>query len=93
MQFNDYSLEELIEILKSMFKKAGFFIDESAIEAATKVIDEYRQTEGFGNARFVRNLYEKAIIKHASNTIDVTSKKALKTITAEDITTDNLIKM
>ncbi len=93
MQFNDYSLEELIEILKSMFKKAGFFIDERAIEAATKVIDEYRQTEGFGNARFVRNLYEKAIIKHASNTIDVTSKKALKTITAEDITTDNLIKM
>lgn len=93
MQFNDYSLEELIEILKSMFKKAGFFIDESAIEAATKVIEEYRHSEGFGNARFVRNLYEKAIIKHASNTIDVTSKKALKTITAADITTDNLIKM
>lgn len=93
MQFNDYSLEELIEILKSMFKKAGFFIDESAIEAATKVIEEYRHSEGFGNARFVRNLYEKAIIKHASNTINVTSKKALKTITAADITTDNLIKM
>ena len=93
MQFNDYSLDELIEILKSMFKKAGFFIDESAIEAATKVIEEYRHAEGFGNARFVRNLYEKAIIKHASNTIDVKAKKALKTITAEDITTDNLMKL
>lgn len=93
MQFNDYSLEELIEILKSMFKKSGFFIDESAIEAATKVIEEYRHSEGFGNARFVRNLYEKAIIKHASNTANVKSKKALKTITAEDITTDNLMKL
>ena len=93
MQFNDYSLEELIEILKSMFKKSGFFIDEGAIEAATKVIEEYRHSEGFGNARFVRNLYEKAIIKHASNTANVKSKKALKTITAEDITTDNLMKL
>lgn len=93
IQFNDYSLEELIEILKSMFKKSGFFIDDSAIEAATKVINEYKQVEGFGNARFVRNLYEKAIIKHAANTIDVSAKKVLKTITAEDITTDNLIKM
>lgn len=93
MQFNDYSLEELIEILKSMFKKSGFFIDEGAIEAATKVIEEYRHSEGFGNARFVRNLYEKAIIKHATNTANVKSKKALKTITAEDITTDNLMKL
>lgn len=93
MQFNDYSLEELIEILKSMFKKSGFFIDEGAIEAATKVIEEYRHSEGFGNARFVRNLYEKAIIKHATNTANIKSKKALKTITAEDITTDNLIKL
>ena len=93
IQFNDYSLEELIEILKSMFKKSGFFIDEGAIEAATKVIEEYRHSEGFGNARFVRNLYEKAIIKHATNTANVKSKKALKTITAEDITTDNLMKL
>lgn len=93
MQFNDYSLEELIEILKSMFKKSGFFIDEGAIEAATKVIEEYGHSEGFGNARFVRNLYEKAIIKHATNTANVKSKKALKTITAEDITTDNLMKL
>lgn len=93
MQFNDYSLEELVEILKSMFKKAGFFIDESAIEAATKVIEEYRHSEGFGNARFVRNLYEKAIIKHASNTANIKSKKALKTITAADISTENLMKL
>ena len=93
MQFNDYTLEELIEILKSMFKKSGFFIDEGAVEAATSVIEEYRHSDGFGNARFVRNLYEKAIIKHASNTANVTEKKALKTITAEDITTDNLMKL
>ena len=92
MQFNDYTLDELIEILKSMFKKAGFFIDEDAIQVATEIIEEYRTSESFGNARFIRNLYEKAIIKHAANTANTTSKKALKTITAQDFSTENLLK-
>ena len=93
MDFKDYSLDELIQILKSMFKKAGFFVDEGAIQKATEIIEEFRHSEGFGNARFVRNIYEKAIIKHATNTANATSKKVLKTIVAEDITSDNLIKL
>ena len=93
MEFKDYNLDELILILKSMFKKAGFFIDEGAIEKAKEIIEEYRHTEGFGNARFVRNLYEKAVIKHATNTANATSKKVLKTIVAEDITSENIMKL
>ena len=93
LEFKDYNLEELILILKSMFKKAGFFIDEGAIEKAKQIIENYRNTSGFGNARFVRNLYEKAIIKHATNTANSTSKKVLKTITSDDITSENLIKL
>lgn len=93
MEFKDYTLEELLQILKSMFKKAGFSIEDEAMEKAKEIIEEYRHTEGFGNARFVRNIYEKAIIKHATNTTNKTSKKALRTIVAEDITSDNLIKL
>ena len=93
MEFKDYNLDELILILKSMFKKAGFFIDEGAIEKAKEIIEEYRHTEGFGNARFVRNLYEKAVIKHATNTANAKSKKVLKTIVAEDITSENIMKL
>lgn len=93
LEFNDYTVDELILILKSMFKKAGFFIDEPAIDKAKELIKEYKNAENFGNARFVRNLYEKAIIKHATNTANVTSKKALKTITANDITSENLLKL
>ena len=37
-----------------------------------------------------RNLYEKTIIKHASNTRGKKAKKDLKTIVKEDISTDNL---
>ena len=93
MEFNDYTVDELIAIFKSMFKKAGFSVEKGAIEKAKGIIEEYRHTEGFGNARFVRNLYEKAIIKHATNTQDAKTKKALRTITAEDITSDNILKM
>lgn len=93
MDFKDYTVDELIAIFKSMFKKAGFTVEKGAIERAKQIIEEYRHTEGFGNARFVRNLYEKAIIKHASNTQDTKSKKALRTITAEDISAENILKM
>ena len=76
-----------------MIKKAGFEINEKAIEKAKEIILEYKDTENFGNARFVRNLYEKAIIKHATNTENQTDRKILKTITADDITSENLGKL
>lgn len=90
MKFKDYTVEELIQILKSMIKKAGFKIEDSAIDKAKEIIEKYSKTEGFGNARFVRNLYEKAIIKHATNTSSETSLEVLKTISADDITDENI---
>ena len=93
LEFKDYTVPELISIFKSMFRKAGFSLKNDAIEKAREIIEEYKQTENFGNARFVRNLYEKTIIKHATNTQNQTSKQVLKTITADDISTDNLLKL
>lgn len=93
LDFKDYTVDELIIIFKSMLTKAGFEIDEKGIEKAKRIILEYKDTDNFGNARFVRNLYEKAVIKHASNTKDKKALKSLKTITEEDIVTDNLLKM
>ena len=93
MEFKDYTTDELIEIFKSMFKKAGFVVDNKAIEKTKSIIEEFKHTEGFGNARFIRNLYEKTVIKHASNTKNTTSKKSLKTITADDVTAENISKL
>lgn len=92
LDFKDYTIDELVLILKSMFKKSGFLVEKNAIIKAKKIIEDFAKTENFGNARFVRNLYEKTIIKHAKNTKNTTSKKALKTITTEDLSTENLIK-
>ena len=93
LEFDDYTTDELIAIFDGMMKKSGFTVSKEAVDRLREVIDEYRDTENFGNARFVRNVYEKTIIKHAANTKNKTSKKALKTIFAEDISTDELIKM
>lgn len=93
MDFKDYTIDELIEIFKSMFNKSGFIIEEQAIEKARTIINEFSKTAGFGNARFVRNLYEKTIIKHATNTSSETSLEILKTISPNDISAENLSKL
>ena len=92
LEFEDYTEDELVDIFKGMVKKAGFTVEDAAIEKLRTIINEYKDTKNFGNARFVRNVYEKTIVKHASNTKNIKSKKKLKTITEEDISTENLIK-
>jgi len=93
MEFSDYTVEELIVIFKSFITKAGFEIEDKAIDEAKKIISEYKDSKNFGNARFVRSLYEKTIIKHATNCRDKKGKKRLKTIVKDDISVENLLKM
>ena len=91
VEFEDYTVEELLKIFNQMMKKAGFVVSKEANEEAKKVITKCKDSRNFGNARFVRNLYEKTIVKHAANTKDKNGKKVLKTINKEDINIDNLI--
>lgn len=93
LDFKDYTEEELLKIFESMVKKSGFDVNQDALDEVIRVIKEYKNTKNFGNARFIRNLYEKTVIKHAANTKGKKSKKILKTITKKDISTENLIKM
>ena len=93
VEFEDYTEDELEQIFKNMVKKAGFEITDEAIQKAKDIIKKYKNTKNFGNARFARSLYEKSVIKHASNTKGKKRKNILKTITAEDISSENLLLM
>ena len=93
VEFEDYTEDELLQIFMGMMKKSGFEVSAEAQNKVKSIITEYKDTKNFGNARFVRNVYEKSIVKHASNTAGKKQKKILKTIKEEDISTDNLIKM
>jgi SpoVK/Ycf46/Vps4 family AAA+-type ATPase len=91
MNFADYTVDELLSIFKQMINKAGFKITDEALEKTKNIISENVGTENFGNARFVRNMYEKTVVRHATNTKDNKKKNKLITITADDINIDNLI--
>lgn len=93
VEFEDYTEDELVQIFKNMVKKAGFEITDEAIQKAKDIIKKYKNTKNFGNARFARSLYEKSVIKHASNTKGKKRKNILKTITVEDISSENLLLM
>lgn len=93
VEFEDYTEDELVQIFKNMVKKAGFEITDEAIQKAKDIIKKYKNTKNFGNARFARSLYEKSVIKHASNTKGKKRRSILKTITAEDISSENLLLM
>ena len=91
LNFVDYTEDELIEIFKGMVKKAGFKITNEALYKAKKIIEKYKNMENFGNARFVRNMYEKTVVNHATNTKDKKRKDILITITDKDIEVGNVI--
>lgn len=91
LEFDDYTTEELVKIFVGFATKNGFEVSDDAIEYLKEVIDDNRNTKNFGNARFVRNIYEKTIIKHATNVKDKKQNKVLRTITKKDISIDNLI--
>lgn len=90
LEFEDYTTEELIKIFTGFASKNGFVVEDEALKYLEEVINENRNTKNFGNARFVRNIYEKTVIKHATNVKDKKQNKILKTITKKDISIENL---
>ena len=90
LEFDDYKTEELIKIFNNFATKNGFIVSDDAIKYLEEVINENRNMKNFGNARFVRNIYEKTVIKHATNVKDKKQNKILKTLTKEDISIENL---
>ena len=91
LEFDDYTTDELLAIFKTFTDKAGFEVTDEAMDYLRKIVEKYRNMKNFGNARFMRNIYEKSIIKHAANVKTKKQRKVLKTITKEDISIENLI--
>ena len=90
IEFPSYSAEEMLEIFKRIISGDGMEVDSDALLAASEVIeDELITTDGsFGNARFVRNLYDKACSNLAARVaaIDDPTPSELSRIIAADIT-------
>lgn len=87
IEFEDYNLEELIEISTRMFESNGYRLTVSAIEKLKGILDNVRYNYQFGNGRYVRNIFEKAISNQAVRIMKEGSmtEEALINITEEDI--------
>jgi len=89
IQFDDYTAEELMEILKSMLKKQDYALSEGAQKRALEMITERveNKPDNFANARDIRNYMEHAISNHATRIVGMKAadKQMLSTIEAVDV--------
>ncbi len=89
MHFPDYSIEEMMGIFDMRCSQSGYQLNENARDELQAILEEKSQdVGGFGNARGVRNLFEKAIAEQAdrlaASNAELT-KEMLMTLTEEDL--------
>ncbi len=89
IHFPDYSAQELAEIFFRCAEKYEYTLSIDGIVKLNEIISREceRKSVNFGNARFVRNLFERTI-EHQANRLAGQSKinpKSLAEITGEDI--------
>ncbi len=95
VEFPDYNADELTEIFRLMMSERGFDATEDAVKEAHYIFEKVRNTDNFGNGRYVRNLFEQAIknqsvrlLKSREEAGDI-RKKELFLLTKEDMASLN----
>lgn len=88
LTFPDYTVQEMLDIFEMRCGKSGYKLDEGATDLLKSLLALLSlDVKGFGNARGVRNLFERAVSAQANrlaHTEDIT-RDVLMTLTADDI--------
>lgn len=87
LEFPDYTTDELIAIFGLIAGSREYHLGPGGDERLAEVIDAEPRGRGFGNARFVRNVFEQAIALHAVrlSEVDEPSRDDLMTLDGADI--------
>jgi hypothetical protein len=87
IHFPDYTTEELVAIFESMSGNNGYRLDEPGALRLAELIHSEPRTRGFGNARFVRNVFESAVSHQAErlSSVEHPTDDQLQTLTAADL--------
>lgn len=90
--FEDYNGEQLMAIFESMCSKNGYTMDEETRTYAAKGLQDLyvARDENFGNARDVRNVFEKAVAKQANRVaaLEKPDKQTLMAFIISDLQED-----
>lgn len=88
IEFTDYNAEELFQIFMRLAHKYDYLIDEEAQQIIKDLINTEIESKDkqFGNARFVRNLFENILANQANRLANnnTLSSESLRTIVKED---------
>lgn len=88
IEFTDYNAEELFQIFMRLAHKYDYLIDEEAQQIIKDLINIEIESKDkqFGNARFVRNLFENILANQANRLANnnTLSSESLRTIVKED---------
>ncbi len=88
IDFADYTADEMIGIFKLNCKKSFYVLDAEAEDAVEEYLRAVEEAAGeFGNARGVRNIFEKILTEQANRIaeMETVSRDDLMKITAEDV--------
>ena len=88
LHFDDYNLDEMMGIFQLQCKKGCYELDDEAREAVRAFISEENTNSiSFGNARGVRNIFEKVLVNQANRlaAMESVTREDLMKITKEDV--------
>ncbi|WP_232678018.1 AAA family ATPase [Nocardioides sp. R-C-SC26] len=87
LDFVDYTDAELVRIFASMAAKAEFDVDDTVLDRLRELLRVVQRGPTFGNARYVRNVLEASIGRHAWRLRDVETPtlEQLRRIVADDL--------
>lgn len=74
IEFPDYTADELVEILHHMVDKQGYTLGEGVDGKVREMVGKAMGISEFGNARFIRNLLEDALVNQSvrlASTMDI----------------------
>ncbi len=87
--FDHFKPSEMFQIFETFCQKADFILTEGATEKLNDTFELLytKKDEGFGNARVVRNLFEKCVQNQANRIIKLPqiNQEILKAISEEDV--------
>src|SRR5262249_31778790 len=87
--FADYSDDELVAIFESMCAGADFTPADGCTARLRELLAREVRDKGFGNARFVRNAFEAAVVRQAwrLREVEQPTVEQLRSLEADDLGT------
>jgi SpoVK/Ycf46/Vps4 family AAA+-type ATPase/TM2 domain-containing membrane protein YozV len=89
IEFPDYTPDELLAIFESSSRRLEYTLTPEATAKVKMILEQAycQRSKSFGNARFVRNIFEKTIEQQANRIakLSTLTKENLTTIEAEDV--------